>query len=119
MYFFLFLQKCIDHKLQEGDKVKLLDPYDDTTVGIRRIYTSSIIHEVKLSGSGNIDVNVIKVTSNIPLLYEDKVDGFVLMKEKEESFTWWPLKYLQKMTYILFITAVRQVGPLLCFYVVV
>jgi len=71
-------------------KVKLLDLYDDVIVGIRRI--------VKLSRSGDTNVNVIKVTSNIPLLYEDKVDGFVLMKEKEESFTWWPLKYLQKMT---------------------
>jgi hypothetical protein len=98
VYFFLFLQKCIDHKLQEGDKVKLLDPYDDATVGIRQIHSLSIIHGVKLSGSGDTNVNVIKVTSNIPLLYEDKIDGFVRLKEKEGSFTRWPLKYLQKMT---------------------
>ena len=87
MYLFLFLQKCIDHKFQEGDKLNLLDLYGDANVGIRRIHSLSIIHGVKLSGSGDENLNVIKVTSNMPLFYEDKIDGFLHMKVKEGSFT--------------------------------
>ena len=64
MYFFLFLQKRIDHKLQEGDKVKVLDPYDSYPMGIGWIHSLSIIHGVKLSASGDANVNIIKVTSN-------------------------------------------------------
>jgi hypothetical protein len=98
VYFFLFLQKCVDHKLQEGDKVKVLDPYDSAPVGIGRIHSLSIIHGVKLSRSGDANVNIIKVTRNIPLPYDDKIEGFVHLKEMEGSFTRWPLRYLQKMT---------------------
>ena len=98
MYLFLFLHKCIDHKLQEGDKVKLLDSYDDAIVGIGQIHSLSIIHGVKLSGSRDANVNVINVTSNIPFFYKDKIDGSVHLKKKEGRFTWWPFKYLQKMT---------------------
>jgi hypothetical protein len=96
-YFFFFLQKCVD-KLKEGDKVKVLDPYDGDVVGIGRIHSLSILHGINLKGSEDANVNILKVTSNVPLAYEDKIDGAVRLKEKEGTFTRWPLKYLQKMT---------------------
>ena len=94
MYFFLFLQKCVDHKLQEGDKVKVLDPYDSAHVGIGWIRSLSIIDGVKLSRLGDANVNIMNVTRNIPLPYDDKIERFVHLKEMEGSFTRWPLRYL-------------------------
>ena len=94
----MFLHKCVHHKIQEGDKVKVLDPYDSAPMLIGRIHSLSIMHGFKLSGSGDANVNIIKVTRNIPLPYDDKIEGFVHLKEMEGSFTQWPLRYLQKMT---------------------
>ena len=68
MYFFFFLQECID-KLKEGDKVKVLDPLDGDVVGIGWIHSLSIVHGVNLKGIGDANVNILKVTSNIPLVY--------------------------------------------------
>ena len=87
VYFFSFLQKSIGHKLQEGDKVHVLDPYDNTLVGIGRIHSLSLIHGVNLNGSGDGNVNIIKVTRNILLPYDEKIEGSLLLKEKEGSFT--------------------------------
>ena len=97
MLIFFLLQKCVD-KLKEGDKVKVLDPYDGDVVGIGRIHSLSILHGINLKGIEDANVNILKVTSNVPLAYEDKIDGVVCLKEKEGNFTRWPLKYLQKMT---------------------
>jgi len=98
VYFFSFLQKYSGHKLQEGDKVHVLDPYDSTPVGIGRIHSLSLIHGVNLNGTGDANVNIIKVTRDVLLPYHDKIEGSVLLKEKEGSFTRWPLKYLQKIS---------------------
>ena len=67
-------------------------------MGIGQIYSLSIIHGFKLKGTRDANVNILKVTSSIPRAYEDKIDGVVRLKEKEGTFTWWPLKYLQKWT---------------------
>ena len=75
-----------------------MDPYDGDVAAIGRIHSLSIIHGSNLNGTGDANVNIIKVTSNVPLAYEDKIDGAVRLKEKEGAFTRWPLKYLQKMT---------------------
>nr|ADE77413.1 unknown [Picea sitchensis] len=77
------LEKCVDHKLQEGDKVKVLDLYDIALVGIERIHSLYIIHGVKLSRSGDANVNIIKVTRNMPLPYDEKIEGYVHLKEME------------------------------------
>ncbi|XP_057853139.1 uncharacterized protein LOC131063370 [Cryptomeria japonica] len=79
-------QKCID-KLKEEDKVRVLDTFDGVVVGIGKIHSLSIIHGVNLKGTGDANVNILKVTSNIPLSYEDKIDGVVYLKEKEGTFT--------------------------------
>ena len=71
--------------LQEGENVKILDPYDGDIVGTVRIHSLFVIHGVAL-GLEDANVNVINVTSNIPLPYEDKIDGCHLLKEKEMSF---------------------------------
>jgi len=86
------------HKLQEGDKVHVLDPYDSTPVGIGRIHSLSLLHGVNLNGTGDANVNIIKVTRDILLPYHDKIEGSFLLKEKEGSFTRWSLKYLQKIS---------------------
>jgi len=54
-----------------------------------------MIHGVEL-GPEDTNVNVINMTSNIPLLYEDKIDGYVYLKNKERSFIEWPKSYLEK-----------------------
>ena len=76
----------------------MLDLYDNSPVVIGWIHSLSIIHGVKLSGSGDANVNIINATSKIPLPYDDKIEGFVCLKEMEGSFARWPLRYLQKMT---------------------
>ena len=96
-YFVFFLQKYFD-KLKEVDKVKVLDPYDGCVSSIEIIHSLSILHGENLNGTGEANVNIMTVTSNVPLAYEDKIDGVVRLKEKEGAFTRWPLKYLQKMT---------------------
>lgn len=75
-----------------------MDPFNGDVVGIGWIHSISIIHGVNLKGTRDANVNILKVTSNVPLAYEDKIDGATFLKEKEGSFTWWPLKYFQKMT---------------------
>ena len=97
----MFLQKCYA-RIQERDKVKVLDPYDGDVVGIGRIKSQSIDHGFKLS-IGDTNVNILKAINNISLFYKDKpffykhkIDGCTHLKEKEESFTGWPLKYLEK-----------------------
>jgi len=40
-----------------------------------------------LKGTRDANVNILKVTSNVPLAYEDKIDGATFLKEKEGSFT--------------------------------
>ena len=76
----------------------MLDPLDGDVVGIGQIHSLSTVHGVNLKGTMDANVNILKVTSNIPLVYEDKIDGVVHLKEKEGTFTQWPLKYLKKMT---------------------
>ena len=76
-----FLQKFVD-KLQEGDKVKVLDLYNSADVGIGWIHSLYTIHGVNLNGLGDANVNILKVKSNVPLLYEDKIDGCSHLKEK-------------------------------------
>ena len=89
-YFLFFLQKYFD-KLKEGDKVKVLDPYDGHVSNIGIIHSLSILHGENMNGTGDADVNIIKVTSNVLLsYYEDKIDGVVHLKEKEGTFTQWP-----------------------------
>ena len=58
--------------LQEGEKVKILDPYDSSISDIGQIHSLSAIHAMA-HGHEDANVNVINVTSNIPLLYEDKI----------------------------------------------
>ena len=79
----------------EGDKVRVLYPHDGFVVGIGRIHSLSIAHGVNLKGTGDENVNIIMVTKNIPLVYDDKVDGAISLKQKVGTFTRWPLKYLQ------------------------
>ena len=54
-----------------------------------------MIHGVPL-GPKDANVNVIHVTSNTPLAYEDKIDGHECLKETEMSFIRWPKKFLGK-----------------------
>jgi len=68
--------------------VNILDPYDGAIAKIVRIHSLSKIHGVAL-GPKDANVNVINVTSNIPLLYEDKIDGCGSLKDKERNFTQW------------------------------
>jgi len=98
VYFISFLQKYSGHKLQEVDKVNVLDPYDSTPMSIGRIHSLSLIHGFNLNGTRDANFNIIKVTRDILLPYDGKIEGSFLLKEKEGSFTRWPLKYLQKIT---------------------
>ena len=93
---FYFCRK-ID-KLKEGDKVKVLDPYDGHVSSIGIIHSLSILHGENLNGTRDANVNIIIVTSNVPLAYEDKINGAICLKEKEGTFIQWPLKYLEKTT---------------------
>ena len=54
-----------------------------------------MIHGVPLGPEYAI-VNVIHVTSNIPLSYEDTIDGCECLKEAEMSFIQWSKKFLGK-----------------------
>ena len=44
------------------------------------------------------NIVVLSVSSNIPVAYEDPMDGCELLKETEKSFIRWPKIYLKKMT---------------------
>jgi len=81
--------------LEERDKLKILDPYDGAIAGVGRIHSLFVIDGVALSLE-DANVNVIKVTSNIPLPHANKFDGCSRLKEMEGSFTRWPKKYLEK-----------------------
>jgi hypothetical protein len=76
----------------------VLDPFYSGTMIIGWIHSLSIIHGVKLKGKGDANINILKVTSNILIAYEDKIDEFFHLKEKEGTFTWWHLNFLKKMT---------------------
>ena len=99
---FHFLQRSIirgGHEvLQEGETVKILDPYDGGIAGIGRIHSLFVIHGVALClKDENVNsINVINVTSNISLPYEDGIDGCLYLKEKERIFIRFPKKYLEK-----------------------
>ena len=58
----------------------MLDPYNGAICGNGRIQSFSMIHGVPL-GPEDANVNVIHVTSNTPLSYEDKIDGCEHLKE--------------------------------------
>ena len=75
--------------------MNILDPYDSAIVRIGQIQSLYVTHGVAL-GPEDANVNVIKVASNIPLPYEDKIDGCARLKDMESSFTQWPKKYLEK-----------------------
>ncbi|XP_057850294.2 uncharacterized protein LOC131060884 [Cryptomeria japonica] len=74
-------QEKRNDKFNEGDKVRLLDPFDSVVVSIGRIHSLSILHGVNLKGTCNANVNILTVTSNIRLPYEDKIDGVICLKE--------------------------------------
>jgi len=44
------------------------------------------------------NIVVLSVSSNIPVAYEDPMDGCKRLKETEQSFIRWPKIYLKKMT---------------------
>ena len=54
-----------------------------------------MIHGVLLNPE-DANINVIDVTSNIHVAYEDPIDGCEHMKETVKSFIRWPKKYLRK-----------------------
>ena len=58
----------------------------------------SILHGSNFNGTRNANVNIINITSNVLLPYEDKIDRALCVKEKDGTFTWLSLNYLQKMT---------------------
>jgi len=64
--------------------MKLLDPYDGASARIGRIHSLYVIHGVELSPK-DANVNIIKVTSNIPLPYVDEINGCSCSKEKGVS----------------------------------
>ena len=64
----------------EGDKVRVLYLHDGSIAGIGWIHSLSIAHGVNLKGIGEVNVNIIMVTKNIPLVYDDKVDGEISLK---------------------------------------
>ena len=71
-----------------------------------------MIHGMALS-LADANSNVINVTSNIPLLYEDKIDGCLYLKEKKRSFIWRPEKYLENSSnWIIFYVLVRNIDVL-------
>lgn len=71
--------------------------FDIAVVGVGRINSLSIIHGENLKGMSDANVELARVTSNIPLVYEDKLDGAIRLKEKEGSFARWPIIFLEKM----------------------
>jgi hypothetical protein len=75
--------------------VNILDPYDSAISGTGYIQSLTVIHGVPL-GLEDANVCVMNVTSNIPLAYEDKIDGYECLKQMERSFIRWPKKYLKK-----------------------
>jgi len=75
--------------------VNILDPYNGVIAGTGYIQSLVVIHGVPL-GPEDANVCVINVTSNIPLAYEDKIDGYEHLKHIERSFIQWPKKYLKK-----------------------
>ena len=57
-----------------------MDPYDDDIIGIGWIHSFFVIQYGVAFGPEDENVNVINVTSNIPLPYEDKIDGCIGLK---------------------------------------
>jgi len=80
-------------KYSKKVRVKVLYPYDDVSTNIGQIHSLYVIHRVTLIPE-DANVNIIKVTSNIPLPYVDKIDGCICLKANEGSFTRWLNKYL-------------------------
>ena len=64
----------------EGDKVRVLYPHDGFVARIGWIHSLSIAHGDNLKGIGDANVNIIMVTKNIPLVYDDKADGAISLK---------------------------------------
>lgn len=69
--------------------------YDGAIVGTGWIQSLVIIHGVFLSPE-YANINVIDVTSNIPIVYEDTINGCECLKEIVKSFNGWAKKYLRK-----------------------
>jgi hypothetical protein len=59
--------------------VNILYPYDSVIIGTGYIQSLSVIHGVP-PGLQDANVNVMNVTSNILLAYEDKIDGYEHLK---------------------------------------
>ena len=67
-------------KFEVGKKVNILDPYDFSIANTGRGYSLYMIHGVPL-GPEDANVNVIYVSSNIPIAHEYNIDGFKCLKE--------------------------------------
>lgn len=63
--------------------MKVLDPYDGAITVFVQIHLLFIIRGVT-SSLEDFNANIIKVTSNISLLYENKLDGWKCLKEKKK-----------------------------------
>ena len=98
-------------KFKVGEKVNILDPYDFSIANTGRGYSLYMIHGVPL-GLEDANVNVIHVTNNIPLAYEDTIDGCEHLKETKMSFIRWPKKFLGKSS-IYIITFYESVAKTL------
>ena len=85
-----------------GDDVNILDPYDGAITGTERIQSLTNIHGVPLEET-NANIVVLSISSNIPIAYEDLMDGFESLKETEKSFIRWPKIYLKKWPRWLFL----------------
>ena len=74
-----------------------MDPYDGAIAWNGRIQSLTKIHGVPLEET-DANIVVLSVSSNIPVAYEDPMDGCKRLKETEQSFIRWPKIYLKKMT---------------------
>ena len=102
VYFFILFWQCPVTPTETelflvGDDVNILDPYDGAIAGTGRIQSLTNIHGVPL-GETDANIVVLSVSSNIPVAYEDPMDGCERLKETEKSFIRWPKIYLKKMT---------------------
>lgn len=52
-----------------------MNPYDGDAVAVGWLHSLSIIHGANLIGTRDANVNIIKVTRNVTLAYEDEMDG--------------------------------------------
>ena len=91
---FYFVDIYID-KLKQGDKVKVLELYDgNNVVSVGWINSLSILDGANFNGTRDANVNIIKITNNVLLPYEDKIDRALHLKEKDGTFTRLSLNYL-------------------------